>query len=149
MSLGPHRNQVADRTDWGTPLPLFRKYDAIYGFTLDVCASPENAKCARFFTPEQDGLTQDWGAEVCWMNPPYGRETAKWMKKAHSASLRGATVVCLIPSRTDSKWWHDYAERGEYEFIKGRIVFEGARWNAPFPSAVVAFRPATSLRSVA
>ena len=76
------------------------------------------------------------------MNPPYGREIAKWMRKAFEESRNGATVVCLVPARTDAGWWHDYAMRGEIRFIRGRLRFSGSSVNAPFPSAVVVFRPA-------
>lgn len=73
------------------------------------------------------------------MNPPYGREIGKWMKKAYESAQAGALVVCLVPSRTDTRWWHDYAMKGEIHFIKGRLKFGNAKTNAPFPSAVVIF----------
>lgn len=74
------------------------------------------------------------------MNPPYGRTIGQWMKKAYESSLDGATVVCLVPSRTDTKWWHDYAMKGDFTFIKGRLKFGGNKNPAPFPSAVVVFK---------
>ncbi|HXU02151.1 MAG TPA: DNA N-6-adenine-methyltransferase [Polyangia bacterium] len=129
------------RHDWATPPDLFARLDREFGFTLDVCALPENTKCARFFTPDDDGLAQDWGAETCWMNPPYGSDIVRWMRKAFAASLAGATVVCLVPSRTDTGWWHDFAMRAhERRFLRGRVRFVGATSGAPFPSAVVVFR---------
>lgn len=121
---------------WATPMSFFKKYDDLYGFELDVCASVGNAKCKRFFTKEDDGLKQEWTG-VCWMNPPYGREIGLWMKKAWESK---ATVVCLVPARTDTKWWHDYAMKGEIEFIRGRLKFGNAKNSAPFPSAVVVYR---------
>lgn len=121
---------------WATPMSFFQKYDALYGFELDVCASVENAKCKRFFTKEDDGLKQEWTG-VCWMNPPYGREIGLWMKKAWESEV---TVVCLVPARTDTKWWHDYAMKGEIEFIRGRLKFGNAKNSAPFPSAMVVYR---------
>lgn len=126
--------------DWETPQDLFDSLHAKYNFDLDVCATAENAKCERFFTPEQDGLKQDWTG-VCWLNPPYGRQIGLWMAKALEASQAGATVVCLVPSRTCTAWWHDYAEKGEYYFIRGRLKFGGSPNSAPFPSAIVVFRP--------
>ena len=126
---------------WATPQDFFDRYDAMFGFELDVCASPENAKCARFFTEAEDGLSQQW-AGVCWMNPPYGKTIKQWMAKAYESSLQGATVVCLVPARTDTAWWHDYAMRGQIEFIRGRLKFGGHQNSAPFPSAVVTFWPA-------
>lgn len=125
---------------WATPQDTFNTLNAEFGFETDVCALPSNAKCARFFTPEIDGLTQDWGG-VCWMNPPYGRAIGHWMRKAYESSQCGATVVCLVPARTDTAWWHDYAAKGEVRFLRGRLKFGGAKNSAPFPSAIVVFRP--------
>jgi phage N-6-adenine-methyltransferase len=122
-----------------TPQDFFDKLNKEFNFELDVCALPDNKKCDRFFTPEQDGLKQEWTG-VCWMNPPYGRAIGSWMKKAYESMLRGATVVCLVPSRTDTKWWHDYAMKGEIRFIKGRLKFGEAKNSAPFPSAIVIFK---------
>ena len=125
---------------WYTPEDFFKKYDDKYKFELDVCATDDNAKCARYFTEEIDGLSQEWKG-ICWMNPPYGRTIKQWMKKAYESSLSGATVVCLVPARTDTNWWHDYAMKGDIEFIKGRLKFGGSKNSAPFPSAVVVFNP--------
>ena len=131
----------SSKTDlWGTPLETFKALNDEFKFKTDVCALPENAKCKKYFTPEQDGLRQKWRGK-CWMNPPYGREIGHWMKKAYESSLEGALVVCLVPSRTDTKWWHEYAMKGEIRFIKGRLKFGDAKNSAPFPSAVVVFRP--------
>jgi len=126
---------------WATPQKFFDKYNYKFAFTLDVCALQENAKCSRYFTPDDDGLLQDWAGETCWMNPPYGRAIKFWVKKAYEASLRGATVVCLLPARTDTTWWHDYCVKGQIEFIRGRLKFGGSKNSAPFPSAVVVFKP--------
>lgn len=124
---------------WATPQEFFDKYNELYNFDTDVCASPENAKCEQYFTEQDNGLEQEWKGS-CWMNPPYGRTIKSWMKKAYESSLNGATVVCLVPSRTDTVWWHDYAVKGEIEFIKGRLKFGGHKNPAPFPSAVVVFK---------
>ena len=124
---------------WSTPQDTFDSLHTEFGFGLDVCAIPENAKCPEYFTPERDGLSQEWRG-ICWMNPPYGREIGKWMKKAYESAQGGATVVCLVPARTDTKWWHDYAIKGEVRFIRGRLKFGGQKNNAPFPSAIVIFR---------
>lgn len=126
-------------SEWITPQSFFDKYNSIYHFTLDVCATAENAKCEKYFTKEQDGLLQEWTG-VCWMNPVYGREIGLWMKKAYESALEGATVVCLIPSRTDTIWFQDYAMKGDIEFIRGRLKFSGHKNSAPFPSAVVVFK---------
>lgn len=124
---------------WATPQDFFDKYNALYQFDIDVCASEENAKCSRYFTESMDGLSQEWTG-CCWMNPPYGRTIKAWMRKAYEASLGGATVVCLVPSRTDTAWWHEYAVKGDIEFIRGRLKFGGHKNSAPFPSAVVVFK---------
>ena len=126
--------------EWATPQHLFDKLNAKWRFELDVCATPENAKCLRYFTESDDGLQKQWSPFVCWMNPPYGRAIKHWIKKAYEESQRGATVVCLIPSRTDTAYWHDYVMKGEIEFIRGRLRFGDAKNSAPFPSAIVVFR---------
>jgi len=132
----------SSRTDlWETPAEFFQSLNAEFGFTRDVCALPSNAKCSRYYTPEADGLKQTWRG-VCWMNPPYGREIGKWVKKAWESAEQGATVVCLLPARTDTRWWHTYVMQAqEIRFVSGRLKFGGARNSAPFPSAVVVFRP--------
>lgn len=75
------------------------------------------------------------------MNPPYGRGIGQWMQKAYESAQMGATVVCLVPARTDTAWWHDYAMRGEVTFIRGRLKFGNAKNSAPFPSALIVFKP--------
>jgi hypothetical protein len=125
---------------WFTPQSFFNKYNEIYKFELDVCAIPENTKCEKYFTPEIDGLKQEWNG-ICWMNPPYGRTIKHWVKKAYESSVNGATVVCLLPARTDTSWWHDYCIKGQIEFIRGRLKFGDSKNSAPFPSAVVIFTP--------
>jgi phage N-6-adenine-methyltransferase len=126
--------------EWETPQAFFDKLNEEFGFTLDACATPENAKCPHYFTKEQDGLAQSWTGRV-WMNPPYGREIGKWVRKAYEEAQNGCTVVCLLPARTDTAWWHDYCAKGEVHFVRGRLKFGGSKWNAPFPNAVVVFKP--------
>lgn len=123
---------------WSTPQDFFDKLNAIHSFTLDACALPENAKCERYYTREQDGLKQPWDG-VVWCNPPYGRGIGAWLKKGYESAKSGAKVVMLIPSRTDTRWWHEYAMKGHIEFVKGRLKFGGAKFNAPFPCAVITF----------
>ncbi|AEG14390.1 DNA N-6-adenine-methyltransferase [Desulfofundulus kuznetsovii DSM 6115] len=138
-----NESMFSSRTgEWETPQTFFDALDAEFHFTLDVCARPENAKCARFFTPEQDGLRQSWAGETCWMNPPYGREIGRWVEKAYNEARRGAVVVALLPARTDTRWWHRYVMRAaEIRFVEGRLKFGGAENSAPFPSVVVVFTP--------
>lgn len=130
----------SNSSEWSTPQYLFDKLNAVHNFTLDVCASVENYKCSRFYTKEQDALSMSWTG-VCWMNPPYGREIGKWIRKAYLTAKNGmGTVVCLIPARTDTSWWHDYVMKGEIEFIRGRLKFGNSKNSAPFPSAIVIFK---------
>lgn len=128
---------------WATPQDFFNRLNAEFDFDIDVCASPDNAKCDTYFTKEQDGLSQSWGGVTCWCNPPYGREVGKWVQKAYiSSKNEGSTVVMLLPARTDTKWFHEYIyNQSEIRFIKGRLKFGGSANSAPFPSMVVVFRP--------
>ena len=132
----------SSKTDlWSTPQSFFDKLNAVFKFTTDVCATEENAKCSHYFDEKMNGLSNYWEG-VCWMNPPYGRGINAWIEKAYrSAKDNGATVVCLVPARVDTRWWHDYCMKGEIHFIKGRLKFGDAKDNAPFPNAVVVFRP--------
>lgn len=127
----------SSKTDlWETPQDLFEKYDAIYHFETDVCALPENTKCKRFFTPEMDGLKQEWTG-VCWCNPPYGRRIGAWVKKAAESN---ANTVMLLPARTDTAWFHNYIYgKAEVRFIRGRLKFGDSKNSAPFPSMIVIF----------
>lgn len=125
--------------EWATPQDFFDRLNAEFDFDLDPCSTDGNAKCARHFTRQEDGLTQKWTGTV-YMNPPYGREIGKWVRKAYESAQGGATVVCLLPARTDTAWWHDYCAKGEARFIRGRLKFSGSKSNAPFPNVVVIFR---------
>lgn len=126
---------------WETPQYVFDELDDEFHFDLDVCAIPENAKCRNFYSPEEDGLLQKWEGR-CWMNPPYGREITKWIKKAYESVAFGdcELVCCLLPARTDTIWWHEYCMKGEIRFVRGRLKFGGSHNSAPFPSAIVIFR---------
>lgn len=166
MNMSVHFSSATDQH--ATPDDFFAKLNERYGpFDLDPCCLPHSAKAPRFFTPEDDGMAQRWRGRV-FMNPPYGNAEhpckpgcrkklcekrghhsdryrpgiADWVRKAYESAREGALVVCLLPARTDAAWWHDYAMKGEVEFIRGRLKFGGAKHNAPFPSAVVVFFPA-------
>lgn len=121
---------------WATPQDFFDELDAEFHFDLDVCALPENAKCATYYTPEQDGLNQPWVGTV-WCNPPYGRQIGKWVERGAQAAQNGATVVMLLPARTDTRWFHDYIYNNplaEIKFVRGRLKFGGARTRRHFPA---------------
>jgi len=125
---------------WATPQEFFDKLNEEFGFTLDPCALPDNAKCAKFFTPEDDGLAQDWSGERVFCNPPYGRKIAAWVKKCHDEAQKGTLVVMLIPARTDTSYFHDYIyHKAEIRFVRGRLKFGSASQGAPFPSMVVVY----------
>ena len=132
----------SSKTDvYSTPQDFFNNLNKEFCFDLDPCATAANAKCKNFYTVDDNGLEKDWGKSTVFVKPPYGREITKWLSKAFNSSLLGAAVVCLVPARTDTKWWHLYVMKGEIRFIKGRLRFGEAKHNAPFPSAVVVFRP--------
>jgi len=137
---------MSNSTDWETPGEVFDPLNEEFGFTLDAAASPENTKVPdNFFTVDDDALSRDWKG-VVWLNPPYGRAIGHFIKKAHDeAMLHGATVVALVPARTDTRYWHDYIfDKAEIRFLKGRIKFlrsgDHPPSPAPFPSAVVIWR---------
>lgn len=123
----------SSKTDkWATPQDFFDEINREFGFSLDVCALPENAKTTRYYTPEQDGLTQPWEG-VVWCNPPYGRQIGKWVERAALAAKSGAVVVMLLPARTDTKWFHEYIYgKAEIRFVRGRLRFGGAANPAPY-----------------
>jgi len=127
----------SDKHNWGTPQFFFDYLDEIFSFDLDPCAEESNAKCKDYYTIKEDGLSKSWEGKRVFMNPPYGRELPKWMKKASEEGI----VVCLVPARTDTAWFHDYVIplASLVYFVKGRIRFEGADHSAPFPSMVVIY----------
>lgn len=132
--------------EWETPQSFFDALDAEFGFTLDVAASHKNAKCAAYYCGEwgRNGLHEPWTG-VVWCNPPYGNEIGEWVERGYRQAQLGATVVMLIPARTETRYWHDYVMRAaEIRFVRGRLRFVGVSGgnghNAPFPSAVVVFR---------
>lgn len=132
--------------EWPTPDYLFNELNKEFGFTLDVCATDLNHKCDRYYTKEVDGLKQPWEG-ICWMNPPYGRNIGQWVKKAVAASRGGAVVVCLLPARTDTRWWRDYVlHASELRFITGRVKFGNCKVGAPFPSVIAIFGTPTTPR---
>jgi len=121
---------MSQRGDWKTPKALYQALDAEFSFDCDPCPPK----------PIADGLAVEWGG-VSYVNPPYGRVIGKWVAKAYAEAMKGKTVVLLIPSRTDTRWWHDYCMKAdEIRFIKGRLHFDDGPCGAPFPSAIVVFK---------
>lgn len=128
--------------EWATPKSWFEYLNLEFGFTLDACANEQNAKCERFFDKIDDGLNKDWTEEGVFMNPPYS-EISRWMAKAYQECIYNhALIVCLVPARVDTRWWKSYAEKAsEIRFPKGRLKFNDGKNPAPFPCAIVIFRP--------
>lgn len=134
--------------NWETPQDFFDALDNEFHFTLDPCANDENHKVPKYFTKEIDGLSLNWGGEITFCNPPYGKQIGKWVKKAYETYKNAwnykykTVVVMLLPARTDTKWFHDYIyNKAEIRFIKGRLKFGGCKNSAPFPSMVVIYNP--------
>lgn len=136
---------MSSATDlWSTPQDFFEELNDEFWFTLDVCATPQNAKCRLYFTQEDDGLAQPWtGHAAVWMNPPYGREIGKWVAKARQEQMKGVTVVGLLPARTDTAWFQNCVlPFAELRWVRGRLKFGGSKNSAPFPSVVAIYRGA-------
>jgi site-specific DNA-methyltransferase (adenine-specific) len=128
----------SEKIEWSTPKHLFDKLNKEFNFTIDVCADKNNAKCSKFYTIQDDGLSRVWSG-IIWMNPPYGRGIDKWIKKAFDSNC---ICVCLIPVRSDTRWWHKYVMRAsEIRLLNKRLSFEGSNNKAPFPAAIVIFKP--------
>jgi site-specific DNA-methyltransferase (adenine-specific) len=151
MALAKQLLSSNDQT-WATPRGFFERLDAIFHFRLDPCAAHETAKCSAYFTKDDDGLRQEWAAiGNAFVNPPYGRELPRWMRKSSEEAANGITVVMLIPARVDTSYWHDIAFQHArcVCFLRGRLTFElhgvdapaRSEMPAPFPSAIVVFGP--------
>lgn len=132
--------------EWATPRDFFAKLNRRYRFTLDPCATAENATCPLYFTRADDGLKQDWGTHRVFCNPPYGRAIGAWTRKCFEASQQGALVVLLVPARTDTRWYHEsVAGKAAVRFLRGRLRFGNAEASAPFPSMLAVYsRPAVT-----
>jgi len=120
---------LSQKLDWQTPDAVYEELDNEFHFDFDPCP----------VSPTFDGLNVEWGG-TNFVNPPYGRELPKWAKKGYEEAQKGKVVVFLVPSRTDTTYWHNYfMKANEIRFIKGRLKFKGANNSAPFPSAIVIF----------
>ena len=127
---------------WSTPQDFYDRLNEEFHFTLDPCALPSNAKCSKFYTPDDDGLVQDWGGNVVFCNPPYSRKVGEWVRKCYEESQKpNTTVVALVFARTDTAWFHDYVYgKAEVRFVRGRLKFGNQKNAAPAPSMVVIYR---------
>lgn len=138
--------------DWATPKDLYERLDSEFSFDIDAAANEQNHKCDMWFGLggyAEDALALHWPRRTYWLNPPYSR-CREFMAKAAHECMNGSTVVCLVPSRTDTRWWHEHVwdrvnhkpyDGIEVRFVKGRLKFEGATAGAPFPSAIVVLKP--------
>lgn len=146
----------SNNLSWCTPPELFKELDQEFHFDLDPAATDKSAKCAKYYTPADDGLKKDWGGYRVFCNPPYGRHIQEWVRKGYEESQKpGTLVVMLIPARTDTSYFHDYIFGGkadEVRFLRGRIKFTdedgNAKDSAPFPSAVIVWRSPDASLSV-
>ena len=136
---------------WATPPDLANKLcKAVGGFDLDPCAATGDRRRARvkaklLLTVEDDGLAARWHGRV-FVNPPYSRGIAEWIRKCWHESERGCVVIGLVPARPDTGWWHDYvANKADIYMLKGRLKFGASRTNAPFPSSVVCWNGSPDL----
>ena len=128
--------------EWETPKEFYEKLNEEFNFTLDPCATPENAKCLKYYTKKENGLKQNWQGERVFCNPPYGRSIKEWVKKCYEESRKpNTTVVMLIPARTDTTYFHEYIYKKakEIRFVRGRLKFGNSKNSAPFPLMVVVF----------
>ena len=132
----------SNSNEWATPIKFFKELNKEFKFTLDPCATKDNAKCEKYFTKEDDGLTKNWSGERVFCNPPYGREVSNWVKKCYEENKYNNTfIVMLIPARTDTSYFHDYIyNKQEIRFIRGRLKFNDGKNPAPFPSMIVIFK---------
>ena len=137
-----NKGLMSSNTDeWATPRELYNELDKEFHFNLDPCSTKENHKCNKYYTKEDNGLEKTWGGYRVYVNPPYGREIGKWIKKAYEENQKGTFIVLLLPARTDTKWFHEYIyKKHEIRFIKGRLKFNDGKSNAPFPSMLVVMR---------
>lgn len=131
----------AKTVEHATPRAFYEELDREFHFDLDPCSTHGNALCALHYTKEEDGLSKNWGGRRVYCNPPYGRELGKWVRKCYEESLKPDTlVVMLVPSRTDTAWFHDYVYgKAEIRFVRGRLHFNESKQGAPFPSMVLVY----------
>ena len=135
---------------WTTPKKFFQTLNEEFNFTLDAAALSGSALCPLWYGldhPQEnwrDSFQRNWQDDAqgnIWLNPPYGKTIKEWMAKADAESKLGATIICLVPSRTDTAWWHEHVIHHEVRFIRGRLKFGQAKNAAPFPSALVVMKP--------
>lgn len=138
ISIFDKNRFASKKQEYETPDVLFEILNDIYNFDIDVCADENNHKCEKYYSEQEDALTKEWNG-VCWMNPPY-INLKTWIEKAYKESRKdNCTVVCLIPARTNTSWWHKYCMKGEITFIEGRPKFKGCKYGLPQPLAIVVF----------
>ena len=147
--LNPASRSRNNRIEYETPDEVFDHYDRLYHFYMDVCASAQNHKVRRYFTAETDALTQDW-IGPCWMNPPYVR-IRRWAEKAHLESLKGATVVGLLPAWIAAAWFHEFVVPfAQIAFLRRRLRFIGPEaegYQATFPSMIAVWPRSAAIKS--
>ncbi len=111
---------ASKRQEYETPEELFNLLNQEFNFTLDVCADENNKKVAQYYSEKDNALEKEWHG-ICWMNLPY-KDLKKWVEKAYKESLKGSIIVCLIPARTNTNWWHEYCMKGENSSVEVLII---------------------------
>jgi phage N-6-adenine-methyltransferase len=153
--------------EWSTPVDWMAEWNCEFAFDLDAAATFANRTCPEYLGPDhategfRDALRVEWAGLLAarqsltmavWLNPPYSK-CREFIAKAAAEAAKGCTVVCLVPSRTDTRWWHEHVWDAEFSqprryveirFIKGRLKFGGCANSAPFPSVVIVFRQVKS-----
>ena len=139
---------------WQTPRALL---DAILQaadhteFDLDPCSPRADGPVPALtrWTEADDGLTSPWSGLV-FVNPPYSRALPHWVAKCAQEAAAGATVIGLVPSRTDTRWWHDsVAGQADIVMLRGRLKFGNGKMSAPFPSALIIWNGAALAQKIA
>lgn len=137
-----HKKFLSKSHVWKTPKYLFDIIDKEFNIDLDPCTTNNNLNCEYHFTEKEDGLKQDWKGLTAYINPPYGKDLQKWVKKAYEEWQKGSTVIMLLQTtRTNTKWFHKYINnKAEIRFLDHRIKFDGAEDYIPTPYMFVIWK---------
>lgn len=145
--MGIEKNAFKSKsTEYETPDDIFKPLQKEFNIILDVCATGKNKKCNKYYDIDIAAFKQDWyKIGNAWMNPPFGKNLKKWVEKAYKESQKGIVVVCLLPVRSNTNWWHEYCMKGEIRFLRGEIKFNNMKRGLWLPFAIVIFKPKSPL----
>lgn len=139
MGIGKDNKFKSNSVEYSSPLKIVEPLINEFKLTIDVCANNMNYKCSKYWTKEEDALSKDWVGN-CWMNPPFNRELSKWVIKAFvETEKQGGTKVCLIPVRSNTKWWSIYSINSEIRFINGEVNFNDEKRGLWLPMCIMIF----------